>query len=93
MCKATPREVLRVEKARVEVLSDGQPLWVSAQELPDLRVGEYVIVYAGQALERIDSDEALRVLQDLTDLDALFDELMQGEHETGEKTGTKIRGT
>ena len=62
MCQAIPRRVLRTDGDRVEVDYDGQPTWVSALALPDLQVGEYVVVYAGQALDRMSKEEAEELL-------------------------------
>jgi hydrogenase expression/formation protein HypC len=62
MCQAIPRKVLRTDRDRVEVDYDGQPTWVSALALPDLRIGEYVVVYAGQALDRMSKEEAEELL-------------------------------
>ena len=62
MCQAIPRRVLEVDGPRVQVDYDGQPTWVRADGLPGLAVGEYVVVYAGQALERMDTREAEELL-------------------------------
>ena len=62
MCQAIPRRVLRTDGDRVEVDYEGQPTWVSALALPDLQVGEYVVVYAGQALDRMAKEEAEELL-------------------------------
>ena len=62
MCQAIPRKVLRTDGDRVQVDYEGQPTWVSALGLPDLVVGEYVVVYAGQALDRMSKDEAEELL-------------------------------
>ena len=58
MCLALPRRVLRAEGDRVEVEWDDCPLWVLAAGFPDLVVGDYVIVHAGQVLERVSAAEA-----------------------------------
>lgn len=76
MCQAIPREVLRVAEDRAEVLMDGRPTWVHAIALPELRVGDYVVVYAGQALERMERDEAEQLLRELSELDTLFAALL-----------------
>jgi hydrogenase expression/formation protein HypC len=62
MCQAIPRRVLQVAGERVQVDHDGRPTWVHAVDLPDLAVGEYVVVYAGQALERLERAEAEELL-------------------------------
>ena len=45
-----------------------------ASALPDLSIGEYVVVYAGQALERMPTDEAEAMLQFYADLEGLLEE-------------------
>ena len=74
MCQAIPRRVLRTDGDRVEVDYDGQPTWVSALALPDLQVGEYVVVYAGQALERMDPQEAEELLAFYAGLEEMLEE-------------------
>jgi hydrogenase expression/formation protein HypC len=62
VCQAIPRRILHVDGPRLEVDLDGVGAWVEAWALPDLKVGQYVIVHAGQALEQIPEAEALEVL-------------------------------
>jgi hydrogenase expression/formation protein HypC len=62
MCLAVPRRVLRIDGDRAEVDWDGEPLWAAAAGVPDLQPGEYVLVHAGQVLERISADEATEIL-------------------------------
>ncbi len=77
MCQAIPRRVLEVEGERVQVDYDGQPTWVHAVALPDLTAGEYVVVYAGQALERMDQAEAEELLAFYASLEDLLAEASQ----------------
>jgi hydrogenase expression/formation protein HypC len=74
MCQAIPRRVLQVESERVLVDYDGRPTWVSATALANLIVGEYVVVYAGQALERIPPDEAEEMLAFYANLESMLEE-------------------
>ena len=74
MCQAIPRRVLRVDGRRAEVDYDGQPTWVEATALPGLMVGEYVVVYAGQALDRMPTEEAELMLQFYADLEGMLEE-------------------
>ncbi len=74
MCQAIPRKVLRLDGERVEVDYDGRPMWVNAAAVPDLQVGEYVVVYAGQALERMDPADAEELLAFYADLEGLLEE-------------------
>jgi len=74
MCQAIPRRVLQVDGTRVQVDYDDRPTWVDARTLADLQVGEYVVVYAGQALERMAIDEAEDVLAWYADLESMMEE-------------------
>lgn len=74
MCQAIPRRVLAVEPERVQVDYDGRPTWVGAMALTDLAVGEYVVVYAGQALERMDTTEAEDMLAWYADLESMLED-------------------
>jgi hydrogenase expression/formation protein HypC len=47
---------------------------VSLAYVPEAQVGDYVIVHVGFALNRLDEEEALRVLEDLRLLGAKEDE-------------------
>jgi hydrogenase maturation factor len=70
--------VLSLDGDRAEVLYDGAPLWVAARGIEDLRVGEYVVVYAGQALERIPKEDAEEILAFYDDLERMLAEAAGG---------------
>jgi len=74
MCQAIPRRVLRTDGGRAEVDYDGRPTWVEAGAIPDLAVGEYVVVYAGQALDRMPTEEAEAMLRFYADLEGMLEE-------------------
>ena len=74
MCQAIPRRVLRTDGTRVEVDYEGRPTWVSALALPDLEVGEYVVVYAGQALDRMAAEEAEELLAFYASFESMLEE-------------------
>lgn len=62
MCQAIPRPVLEVTAERARVLVDGAEMWVDRRAVPELAVGDYVVVYAGAALEKMPEDEALEMI-------------------------------
>ncbi len=74
MCQAIPRRVLQVGEGRAEVDYDDEPTWVAVHGIPDLTVGEYLVVYAGQALERLPTDEAEEMLRFYDDLERMVQE-------------------
>ncbi len=77
MCQAIPRPVLQVAGERAEVLYDGEPIWVAAHGMPDLAVGEYLIVYAGQALDRMPTAEAEAMLAFYEEFERMFEEAVE----------------
>ena len=74
MCQAIPRHVLAIEPGRLQVEYDGSPRWVEAHGLTEVAVGDYVVVYAGQALERMDTAEAEEMLGWYADLESMLEE-------------------
>ena len=74
MCQAIPRRVLELDGDRLLVDHDDRPTWVHGAGLPDLRVGDYVVVYAGQALERMEQAEAEELLAFYASLEDLLEE-------------------
>jgi hydrogenase expression/formation protein HypC len=82
MCLAIPGKVTSV--------MGEDPLWrtgkvdfggiikeVSLAYVPDVKIGEYVIVHVGFALSRLDENEAKKVFQYLNEMDELT-ELKEG---------------
>jgi hydrogenase expression/formation protein HypC len=76
MCQAIPRRVLQVEGDRMLVDYDGRSTWVHAIGLDELQPGEYVIVYAGQALERVEQAEAEELLAFYASLDSMLEDAL-----------------
>ncbi len=74
MCQAIPRRILQLDGQRVQVDYDGEPTWVTARSIADLAVGAYVVVYAGQALEKMDSAEAEEMLAWYANLESMLEE-------------------
>lgn len=78
MCLAVPGEVLAIDRSNVPVMGTvsfaGVEKQVCLEWLPDINVGEYVIVHVGFALSKIDKVEALETLQMLREMGDLADE-------------------
>ncbi|MEJ7753450.1 MAG: HypC/HybG/HupF family hydrogenase formation chaperone [Candidatus Limnocylindrales bacterium] len=74
MCRATPRPVLQVGDGQAEVLYDGEPRWVAARGIDGLAAGQYVVVYAGEAIERMEREEAEDILRFNDDLERMLEE-------------------
>jgi hydrogenase assembly chaperone HypC/HupF len=74
MCLAEPREVIVVDAQTARIRADGREREVSTLLVPDLHVGDYVIVAGDVVIERLDPLEA-------ETRRALFDELEAHVHD------------
>ena len=73
MCLGVPGKVLSFEDGdlRMGRVAFGQVVKeISLAFVPDAKVGEYVVVHAGMALDVIDEEAAQRVFKVLRELDA-----------------------
>lgn len=59
MCLAIPARINRINKNIAEVESLGVKKEVDISLVPDVKVGDYVIVHAGFAIQIIDEEDAL----------------------------------
>ncbi|MBA2701660.1 MAG: HypC/HybG/HupF family hydrogenase formation chaperone [Chloroflexi bacterium] len=77
MCRAEPRRILQLQDGRLEVLLDGAPMWVGSGGMTNLAQGDYVVVYAGQAVELMDRDEAEDIIRFNEELEGLLESSSQ----------------
>ena len=63
MCLAVPMKVLSLEKEFATVELSGVKRKVNIQMLPHTRVGDYIIVHAGFAIQKLDEKEARETLK------------------------------
>ena len=59
MCLAVPLKVVSVEGHCARCEAGGMTREVRVDFLPDVKVGEYVMVHAGFAIERVDEAQAV----------------------------------
>jgi hydrogenase expression/formation protein HypC len=77
MCLAVPGKIMSVTGGddplmrTAKVSFGGVIKEVSLAYVPDAKVGDYVIVHVGFALNKLDEQEALKVLEDLRSLEIL----------------------
>lgn len=62
MCLAVPMKVLSVEGDKARVSLSGLKKEVDVRFLAGLQPGDYVIVHAGFAIEKLDGEEAEKTL-------------------------------
>jgi len=69
MCLAVPMQIESIEGSMAVANSRGVRRQVSLQLLSDARPGEFVLVHAGFAIQRIDTAEAKEILELLSEVE------------------------
>ena len=72
MCLAVPGRIVAVDGQNATVDFSGVERRVFADLLPDLRIGEYVLVHAGFAIQRLETSEAAEIFRQLEEAEALM---------------------
>ncbi len=71
MCLAIPALIKSIDGFMAEVDIDGVTRQVSLQLTPEARVGDYVLLHTGYAINVIDADEAeetLKLLREISEI-------------------------
>ena len=74
MCLAIPSKIVKIDNQMATIDVDGVRRETSLLLLEDPQVGEYVIVHAGFAIQKIDEVAALDTLKLLKDAAALSEQ-------------------
>ena len=82
MCLAIPSKITRIENEMATIDVDGVQREASLLLLEDAAVGDYVIVHAGFAIQKIDEQAAMETLQFLREAADYVDSLQKREDET-----------
>ena len=70
MCLAIPALITAIEGNRATVEMAGVVQQASLRMMPDARVGEYIIIHAGFAIEKLDEEEAKETIALFMEMDA-----------------------
>lgn len=68
MCLAIPMKILKIDLDRAVVSSAGVQRTIGINFLKNPKIGDYVIVHAGFAIEKLDTvkaEETLKLLEEL----------------------------
>ena len=77
MCLAVPAQVVSIAGQEAEVDFGGVRRRISVVLTPEVRVGDYVLIHTGFAIQVLDEDEAretLRLFQELDEFSQTTDE-------------------
>jgi hydrogenase expression/formation protein HypC len=82
MCLAVPGRILSVDDRDGTLMSvvdfGGVQKDVCLQYIPDARIGQYVMVHVGFAIQRLDEESAIRTLAEFAHLGVLAEEFGDG---------------
>jgi hydrogenase expression/formation protein HypC len=85
MCLAIPGKVLSIATGSVPLMADvsfgGMTKKICLEWVPEVRVGEYVIVHVGFAISKVDEKDALETLELFKEIHGALDELQDPEDE------------
>jgi len=73
MCLAVPGRIFAVAGMTARVDFCGVERMVLIDLLPDLEPGEYVLVHAGFAIQRLEPSEAVEIFRQLNEADAMME--------------------
>ena len=68
MCLAIPMKIISVDGSEAVVEQSGVSRKVNVALLPDLSLGDYVLVHAGFAIAKVQEEEALGTLELMREL-------------------------
>jgi hydrogenase expression/formation protein HypC len=68
MCLGIPARIEKIEGQEAKVNLSGNTLNISLSFLDNLKIGDYVLVHAGYALQKLDEKEAKKTLKLLQEL-------------------------
>ncbi|MCP4673220.1 MAG: HypC/HybG/HupF family hydrogenase formation chaperone [Desulfobacula sp.] len=68
MCLAVPSKVIEVNDSVAKVDVDGVVRDASIMLIEDVQIGDYVIVHAGFAINKLDEKAALQTIEDMRNI-------------------------
>jgi hydrogenase expression/formation protein HypC len=68
MCLSVPAEVLSIDGTRAKVSVGGTTYQASLQLVENVKVGDYVLLHSGYALQKIQPQEASEILSWLKEM-------------------------
>ncbi len=63
MCLSVPAEVLEIDGMRAKVSVGGATYYAGLHLVDEVRVGDYILLHSGYAIQKIDPEEAEKTLE------------------------------
>ena len=84
MCLAVPGKIVSIQASADPLFKSGKVSFdgvireINLAAVPEAKVGEYVLVHVGMALNVVDEEEALKTLEYFKEIDELNNEIGDG---------------
>lgn len=75
MCLSIPAKVISINNDKAIVTVGGTEYEASLQLLDDVKVGEYILLHTGFAIQKISEEEAIETLKVFDEFDSLNDQI------------------
>lgn len=85
MCLSIPGKVIEIEGEMAKVSVGGAIYNSSLQMLDDVKIGDYVLMHTGFAIQKISEEEAIETLKTFQEFEELNQELDAEEKRTGNR--------
>lgn len=85
MCLSIPAKVEQIDGEMAVVSVGGTKYNASLQMLDDVKIGDYILLHTGFAIQKLSEEEALESLQVFKEFEELNEKLDIEEKETGER--------
>ncbi|MCP4552318.1 MAG: HypC/HybG/HupF family hydrogenase formation chaperone [Bacteroidetes bacterium] len=85
MCLSIPAKVESIEGEMAVVSVGGTTYDASLQMVEDIKIGDYVLLHTGFAIQKISEDEALETLKVFEEFEDLNKQLDDEEQSTGKR--------
>ena len=73
MCLSVPAQVVKIDGQMADVSIGGAIFKAGLHMVEDIKTGDYILLHAGFAIQKISEEEALETLRLLKELDDLSD--------------------
>jgi hydrogenase expression/formation protein HypC len=85
MCLSIPAKVEQIDGEMAVVSVGGTKYNASLQMLDDVKIGDYILLHTGFAIQKMSEEEALESLKVFEEFEELNVKLDEEERETGER--------
>ena len=85
MCLSVPAKVISIEGDIAKASVGGTIMNANLNLVEDIKVGDYILLHTGFALQKIDEEEALETLKVFKEFGELNNELDREEEENGQR--------